>query len=308
MIAKLLLYKILQLFLMMVIGFVLAKFKVIKNEENGILSKISLYLLMPSAIINAFDFERTSKKTEGLLLAFIAAFVIHIAFLILDIGYSKLSKISPVSRASVMYSNAGNLIIPIVTFILGEEWVVYSTAFLSVQLVFLWTHGIRMFSPDTKINIKKIMFNPNIIAIALGLILLFANVRLPVFVKEVTSSFSGMLGPVAMLTSGILATKIDFKKALKNKSMYMISFIRTVVYPTITFLIVKLLSFISVENGKQILLISFLAGITPVAFTVMQFAQIKRSDTDLAVQINIFSTVLSVVTMPLWIALYSNLV
>lgn len=308
MIAKLLLYKILQLFLMMVIGFILAKFKVIKSEESDILSKISLYLLIPSAIINAFNFERTKEMTKGLLLAFTAAFIIHIVFLILDRIYIKLWQINPVSRASIMYSNAGNLIIPIVTFILGEEWVVYSTAFLSVQLVFLWTHGIRMFSSETKFSINKIMLNPNIIAIVLGLILLFINVRLPIFVKDITSSFSGMLGPIAMLTAGILATKIDLKKAFKNKSMYLISVIRTVVYPVITFLIVKLLSFISVENGEQILLISFLASITPVASTVMQFAQIKHSDTDLAVQINIFSTVLSVVTMPLWIALYSNFV
>lgn len=308
MIAKLLLYKILQLFMMMVVGFLIAKFKIVKSEESDILSKISLYLLMPSAIMNAFNFKRTSEMTKGLLLAFVTAFVMHIAFLILDRAYGKLSKISPVARASVMYSNAGNLIIPIVTFILGEEWVVYSTAFLSVQLLFIWTHAIRIFSPDIKFSIKKIILNPNIIAIACGLILLLLNVQLPVFVKDITSSFSSMLGPIAMLTAGILATKIDITKAFKCKSMYIVSLIRTVVYPVVTFMIVKLLSYISVANCKQILLISFLASITPVASTVMQFAQIKKSNTDLAVQINIFSTVLSVVTMPIWIVLYSNLV
>lgn len=308
MIAKLLLYKILQLFLMMVIGFLIAKFKIVKSEESNILSKISLYLLMPCAIVNAFSFKRTSEMTKGLLLAFVTAFIMHIAFLILDKAYGKLSRIGPVTRASVMYSNAGNLIIPIVTFILGEEWVVYSTAFLSVQLFFIWTHAIRIFSPDTKFSIKKIILNPNIIAIACGLILLILNVQLPVFVKDITSSFSGMLGPVAMLTAGILATKIDVKKAFKNKSMYLVSLIRTVAYPILTFLIVKLLSYISVANCKEVLLISFLASITPVASTIMQFAQINHSDTDLAVQINIFSTVLSVVTMPIWIAIYTNLI
>lgn len=307
MVAKLLLYKIMQLSVIMVIGFIIAKLKIIKIEESDILSKISLYILMPSAIINAFSFKRTSEMTKGLFLAFAAAIIIHIIFLTLDKIYIKFTEIGPVERASIMYSNAGNLIIPIVTFVLGEEWVVYSTAFLSVQLFFIWTHGIRVFSAN-KFSLKKIILNPNIIAIAFGLICLILNLQLPVFVKDITSSFSSMLGSVAMLTAGILATKIDAKKALKNKRMYLTSIIRTVVYPVITIVIVKLLSYISVGNCKQVLMISFLASITPVASTVMQFAQIKKSDTDLAVQVNIFSTVLSVVTMPIWIVLYSNLV
>ena len=56
MIAKLLIYKILQLFAIMVIGFIIAKLKIINPKESVVLSRISLYLLMPSAIINAFDF------------------------------------------------------------------------------------------------------------------------------------------------------------------------------------------------------------------------------------------------------------
>ena len=60
--------------------------------------------------------------------------------------------------------NAGNLIVPIVTYVLGEEWVIYSSAFLIVQLVFLWTHGVRLFSDD-KLSIKKIILNVNMIAV-----------------------------------------------------------------------------------------------------------------------------------------------
>ena len=53
MVAKLLIYKILQLFCMMLIGIVIAKLKIVTSKESSVLSKISLYLLMPSAIINA---------------------------------------------------------------------------------------------------------------------------------------------------------------------------------------------------------------------------------------------------------------
>lgn len=50
---------------------------------------------------------------------------------------SKVLKLDGVEETSLIYSNAGNLIIPIVTAILGKEWVIYTSAFLSVQLFLL---------------------------------------------------------------------------------------------------------------------------------------------------------------------------
>ena len=55
MVTKLLIYKILQLFVMMILGFLITKLKVIRSGDSIVLSKISLYLLMPSAIINVDD-------------------------------------------------------------------------------------------------------------------------------------------------------------------------------------------------------------------------------------------------------------
>ena len=150
-----LLYKILQLFVFMVIGFILAKLHVVKNSDSGVLSKLALYLFMPSAIINAFDFAMTEEMVSGLMLAFVSAIVIHIVLIGLDVAYARFISPNAVERASVMYSNAGNLIIPIVLSVLGEEWVVYSTAYLSVQLIFIWSHGVKLYSGD-KIHLKKI--------------------------------------------------------------------------------------------------------------------------------------------------------
>ena len=42
--------------------------------------------------------------------------------------------LNEVEVASIYYSNSGNLIVPIVTFILGKEWVLYGCVFMSVQL------------------------------------------------------------------------------------------------------------------------------------------------------------------------------
>ncbi|MBR4889674.1 MAG: AEC family transporter [Clostridia bacterium] len=305
MVAKLLIYKILQLFCMMLIGIVIAKLKIVTSKESSVLSKISLYLLMPSAIINAFDFEQTPQMRTGLLFAFGAALLLHILLYLLDWLYGRFVSKSAVERASVMYSNAGNLIIPIVSFALGEEWVVFSTAFMAVQLVFVWSHGIRLFSSNEAFNIKKVLLNVNIIAIMIGLVLTVFSLRLPVFVKDITSSFGGMLGPVSMLIAGILAADIKPKQVLADKRIYRVVALRTLVYPVITGVVLKLLSQLPVVDGDKILLIAFLACITPAAATVTQLAQLNHKEPEFATAINIFSTVVCVATMPLFVAVFT---
>lgn len=304
MVTKLLIYKILQLFVMMVLGFLITKFKIIRSGDSIVLSKISLYLLMPSAIINAFDFERTEGLMRSLLFAFFAAIVVHVILYLLDLLYGRFINKNPVERASVMYSNAGNLIIPIVSFVLGEEWVIFSTAFLTVQLAFLWSHGVRLFSAGEKFNIKKLVLNVNIITIAVGVVMMLTELRLPAFAKDITSSLGGMLGPVAMLIAGIVAANIDFKKMLANKRIYRVIAFRMVIYPLIILGVLKLLALVPTKDAEKILLISFLASITPAASTVMQFAQIHDQDAEYATAINILTTIACILTMPLFVMLF----
>jgi len=305
MISKLLIYKILQLFSFMVIGFIITKLKIVKCNDSSVLSKISLYLLMPAAILNAFDFEQSQIIRNGLLLAFFSAIVIHIVLYILDKLYGKYICKNSVERASVMYSNAGNLIIPIVSYVLGKEWVVFSTAFLSVQLFFIWSHGIRLFSSNEKFNLKKILLNINIIAIVIGVLMMIFGLRLPTFLKDIVSPLGDMLGTVGMLIAGILAANINFKKVLSDKRIYRVTLTRVIIYPLIALFVLKLLSLIPIENSEKILLITFLATITPAAATVMQFAQLNNRDTELATAINIFTTLVCIITMPLYVTLYN---
>jgi predicted permease len=300
--AELLFLKIAQLFVFMALGFIIVKFGALRSSDSLVLSKICLFILMPSAIINAFDVELDGDIKKGILLAFASAFIIHAVLLVMDLFFKK--KFSAVERASIIYSNAGNMIIPIVLSVLGPEWVIYTSAFLSVQLFFMWTHGVMLFSKE-KLNFKKIVLNVNIIAIALGVVMLVSGIRLPVFVKGITSELSGMLGAVGMLIAGMTAANMDAKKLIKNKRLYIVSAMRMILCPAIVFLFIKLaLSFISLPNAENILLVSFLAATAPAASTVMQFAQIYGKDDEFAVGVNIFTTVLSILTMPVFVALF----
>lgn len=304
MIAQLLLYKILQLFIVMVLGFILVKAKLVKSEDGAVLSKLSLYLFMPAVIINAFNVEITKDTVKGLMIAFLIAILIHILLLISDRILKKYFKATNVERASVMYSNAGNLIVPIVTYVLGEEWLIYSSAYLITQIVFLWTHGVSLFS-DQKTSIKKILLNVNVIAVFIGFIMMILNVRLPSFVGEIASSLGAMLAPAGMIIAGMLAATVDFKSVMKNKRLYLVTFGRLVLCPVIIMLLMKgVLTVIKIPNVNTIVLISYLASITPTAATVMQFAQLYGKDADYATAINAVTTIGCIITMPLLMLLF----
>ena len=137
--------------------------------------------------------------------------------------------------------------------------------------------------------------------------MMFSGIRLPEFAKDITSSLGGMLGPIAMLIAGIVASNIDFKKTLSDKRIYRVLAARMVIYPIIILGILKLLAFIPIVDVDKVLLISFLASITPAASTVMQLAQIHNQDAEYATAINILTTVICILTMPLFVMVFEVL-
>ena len=57
-------------------------------------------------------------------------------------------------------------------------------------------------------------------------------------------------------------------------------------------------------DGKKILLIVFLAVITPSASTVTQMCQVYGNDSKYASAVNVMTTLLAIVTMPLMVVLF----
>lgn len=155
-ISMLLMEQIVELFIMIFMGFAIVKAGIVKDEESKVLSKIVLYLVIPCVIVNAFQVDYTAQTVKGLMIAFVASVILQIILLIIVAVMGKVLSLNEVEVASVYYSNSGNLIVPIVTFILGKEWVLYGCVFMSVQLVFLWTHCKKIISRERSYDWKKL--------------------------------------------------------------------------------------------------------------------------------------------------------
>ena len=296
--------QITELFLMIFMGYVIVKARLLKGEDSKVISKIVLYLIIPCVIINAFQVDYTSEKVQGLLLAFAASVMLQVLLLIIVWGAGRMG-LNEVEKASVYYSNAGNLIMPIVTFVLGQEWVLYGCVFMSVQIVFVWSHGKWVLSRQSKIDWKKILLNINMVAVFAGVFLFFTKIRLPQILNQTFGSVGSMIGPASMMVTGMLIAEMSLKDIFTNGRVYFITFLRLIAVPAVALLLLKVSGLVNGSpDGKKLLLIVFLAVITPSASTVTQMCQVYGNDSQYASAINVMTTLFSIVTMPLMVLLF----
>ena len=308
-ISVLLAEQITVLFLMGLVGFLAVKAGKFKEEDSRIISNAVVYICSPCVIINAFQITFTPDKLKGLLLAGGAAVLVDIIL----IGGGKLLSgplhLNGIEKASVEYSNAGNLIVPLVSSVLGEEWVFYTTAYIIVQTVLIWTHGQSVIRQGQEKDYRKILLNPNIIAIAVGFILFATGIHLPSVVGQCISGFGDMIGPASMLVVGMIIGNVNLGWVFRQKRPYLICFMRLVLFPVITILIFALSGAERLHpDAEYILMVVLLATSAPVAVMVTQLAQIHGRDARYASVINVMSVIFCIVTMPLMVLLYEAVI
>lgn len=290
---------------MLLMGYALVKTGVLRTDDSMILSKLSLYLFSPCTIIMAFQVEYDGALLQKLGISALLSLLIHVFLFLFAGGIRKVLKLDTVEEASVIYSNAGNLVIPLVSYVLGEEWVIYCSAFLAVQLFFMWTHGAYLFQKGAGFQWKKILLNINLLAIIAGFLLMIFHVRLPLIVGETFQSMGDMLGPAAMLITGMLAAGISLRKVLQNKRIYLVALLRLLVVPGCLLLVLRgLMAAGILAQGSYQILVTFFAVMTPAASTITQLAQIHNRNAVYAGAINIVTTLGCMVTMPILVWLY----
>lgn len=242
---------------------------------------------------------------HGLLLALAAAVLLHVGIIVVVNLLGHALHLDAVEKASMIYSNAGNLIIPIVTAVLGKEWVIYSSAFLSVQLFLLWSHAKSMLCGEKSFELKKVLTNINMIAILAGAALFLLHIQLPAVIEDSLDMVGSAIGPISMIILGMLMAGMNFKKILGYRRLWLVTALRLVGIPLAAVALLKLSGLAHlVPDGQTILLVSLLATCTSSASTITQMAQIYGKDADYASAINVVTTLLCIFTMPLMVALY----
>ncbi len=297
--------KIFSLFIIMIMSMALVRFRILKAADSKIMSILLLYLFFPCVILESFQIDFTPEIQHGMLLSTGAAVVVQALLLFMGVALKKTLHLNAVEQCSVIYSNAGNLIIPLVVSVLGPEWVIYSSSFLAVQLVLFWTHMKSVMANEAHMDLRAVFTNANMLAIFAGLVLLFTGWRLPVPVNDALHSLGLVIGPSAMIIAGMLLGDMSWEKIKSYKRVPLVAFLRLIVMPLGVLVLLKYSGIASFSpHGTTILLITLLATATPSATTCVSMASLYDNQPEYASVINVVTATLCTITMPAIVWLY----
>ncbi|MCQ2507226.1 MAG: AEC family transporter [Dorea sp.] len=305
MIAILLIKKIISLFIILTAGYLMVKWKMLKPEDSKVISILVLYLFLPASILSSFQVERTPDVRDGLIMALVIGAIIHLLLLIINEVLKRTIHLDAVEQVSLVYSNSANLIYPLIAAVLGDEFVIYGSGYICVQMFLMWSHGKSTICGEKGFDFKKVMSNINMICVVIGIGLFLTGFRFPGPVQDSLSSLGAMIGPAAMIVAGMLIATMNLKEIFTNKRLWLVSMLRLVGAPLLILVLLKYSGAANfVANGEKILFISLLATMAPSASSLTQMAQVYGKDAKYCTAINVATTLLCFITMPLLAAIY----
>lgn len=297
--------KIAVMFLMMLCGFAVVRLGLMKAEDSKILTQLSVYIIIPCMVIDAFQIECTPDRLHDFLVMLLASALAHALFITCTMLLKRPLKLRRVEQLSMIYPNCGNLILPLVAWVFGDEMVFFATPYVCLQTVMIWTHGRALIcSGQGKFDPKKIFLNINVICTLVGLALFVFKIELPSVVAGACDTLGGTIGPVSMLLTGMLIGGADLKRVFSQPRNYLICALRLIVFPVLLILVIRLTGLAKLASSPAVPMITLLAASAPSATTVTNLAQVYDSDPEIAATVNIITMVLCILTMPLINLLY----
>ena len=295
---------IIMLMLIMV-GVLCSKTKLISKETNKELSGFVLQVVNPAMIFMSYQTDYRSELVENLLMTFIlsiAALAVIAAAAYIFIRHKE-GRDTEIERFSAIYSNCGFMGIPLMNALFGMEGVFYLTAFISVFNISVWTQGIVLISGERDMKkVVKVFYSPTMIAIALGMLSFFLRIRIPSVPAKAVDYVAELNTPLAMIVSGVTIADTNVVKLLKKPSVYYVTFMRLLMIPMIVTLSVVPLPVD--EKVKMTVIVA--ASAPPAAMCTLQCIRYGRNSL-YASEIFAFGTILSVGSLPLIVRVAENL-
>lgn len=289
-----LLKQTITMFLLMAVGFALFKKKLITEQGTKEMSRMLITIIIPCVIIKSYLTEINMEKLINLGIAFIMSVIsLVVSIMVSKIIYGKNKK---VQHFGVAFSNAGFVGIPLVNAILKEEAVFYVAIFVALLNILQWTYGVMVMTDSKQsISAKKIVTNPVLIGLAIGLLIFITKIQIPDLLSNCIAYIGSLNTPIAMIILGSYLAQTNVLQMFKEKRIYMDSAVRLVIISALTLVILSVFP----QRYYMLKIVTLIAACTPIGSNVAIFAQLNNLDYTYAVKMVCLSTILSIVTMPL---------
>ena len=307
-----------------IISFFFSRKNKFGQAASQYLSRLLLYVINPCMIVSAFDAEFSAPKLKSLGLAVVVSLAFHLVMILLATLLFGLKKSRSVedpeytrdclSKIGIVFTNSGFIGIPLINGVFGGEGVFYLMGYILVFNVLLWTWGEWLMTGA--VRPLKIIFNPNVLACAAGLVVFCAPFKMPYVVIEPLKMIGACNGAASMILLGLLFSSFggnglqDQERAAFAKPLARDILLRLVLFPLILLAatLFALRLFNSVQEIELIMSVLFIASCCPVGMSVSSFAVVFDKDADYASLLVAISSAACVVTVPLLVALLEALV
>ncbi|MDO5331520.1 MAG: AEC family transporter [Bacillota bacterium] len=292
---------VLKIFIMVALGFVAAKAKILTKEVSDGAAKILINICCPVLAMTSFFREYDPSLVKGLLLSVLFGLLYYAAGI--GLGYVFVKKDNPnkeVERIAIMYQNIGFIGLPIAQMILGADGVIYTAVHLALFQFVFFSHGILVFSGKVdKKSLLKTFKSPCILCALAGLIIFLFRIPVPEILSASLNSVGSCATPLGMMIAGGIIARSDMKAVMKNARTYLICALKLLALPLI---IIALGKIFSVPEAVAISAI-ISAGCPQASFDVI-YAEMYGKNSAYASGIFSLGTLVCMITIPLLVAFY----
>ena len=286
-------------------GYLLIKLKKLPQAAIPHFATFLVYVCTPFQIVYAMQqTEYSPYMVKYMAISLVAAILLSSVMLglVYLVFRRRLSHVP--NRVCICASGLGNvgfMGLPLLQALMPEYPQIQSFAsmfFLSLNII-MWSFGSWIMTGDIRyMSLKKALVNPAGIAVAIGLALFFGRITLPGQWGGMVELMGRMATPMCMLILGMRLALVPIKPMFTNRVQYLAIFLKLIAFPLLT---LAVLSPFPLERN-------FVRGVyvmacVPVANLVLSFSEMLDKGQDVAANVVLLSTLLSMFTIPLMLML-----
>ena len=286
-----------MILLIIAVGYAITKAGMFSAKARSDLTNIVIYIVLPCNIFMSFAMgvPREVLMQSGIVL--LASFGMQCVNIIWNkILYRKFApERRIVAKYATITNNAGFMGLPILEAVFGPIGLLYGAVMIIPMRIFMWTMGLSLFtSTDAKQSAKTLATHPCIWAVILGFAYIFAPFELPTFLSGTISAIGSTTTVLSMLVVGSILSGMKLKDAIDKNCLYY-SFFRLIAIPVLMFTALFLLGAEPLVIG-----VTVLSAAMPAAVATAMLADKYNADSDFASRIIFVSTLLSMITLPVY--------
>ena len=295
-------FQMLCLLIMIGAGYFMTKKAMLDAHTNTQMSRMIVNVFNPMLILSsaASSVGLIPLRTMGLVsMIAIAMFAILIlAGMLLAPLFDRRADQRKIYQMMFVFSNLGFIGIPVVSSILGAEYVVYVTEFLVLYTIVFYTYGVALMDGKFSIYSLKTMLNPGMVSGVAAILLIIAGVQLPGFLMTAVTYLGNVTSPMALVAVGFALANTDLKRIFCQPKLYVFSVIKLLLLPLGMLPLLRLAT-----DDPALLSVCMVMFGMPIGNMPLILGNQKGIDGSTCSAAIILTTVLCVFTIPVLLAL-----